>query len=45
MLAVSDAIARADWGDTPKPVIALHGQPDDEQHPTLLWDGEWEVTW
>ncbi|ACI93928.1 acriflavin resistance protein [Afipia carboxidovorans OM5] len=45
MLAVSDAIARADWGDVPKPVIALHGQPNDEQHPTLLWDGEWEVTW
>jgi multidrug efflux pump subunit AcrB len=45
MLAVSDAIAKADWGDVPKPVIALHGQPDDEQRPTLLWDGEWEVTW
>jgi multidrug efflux pump subunit AcrB len=45
MLAVSDAIAGADWGDVPKPVIALHGQPDDERHPTLLWDGEWEVTW
>ena len=29
----------------PKPAIALHGQPDDESHPTLLWDGEWEVTW
>jgi len=45
MIAVSDAIARADWGDLPKPAIALHGQPNDEQHPTLLWDGEWEVTW
>jgi len=45
MLAVSDAIAKADWGNVPKPVIALHGQPDDEQRPTLLWDGEWEVTW
>jgi multidrug efflux pump subunit AcrB len=45
MLAVSDAIARADWGDLPKPRIALHGQPSDEHHPTLLWDGEWEVTW
>ena len=29
----------------PKPAIALHGQPDDESRPTLLWDGEWEVTW
>nr|WP_210308483.1 efflux RND transporter permease subunit [Prosthecomicrobium pneumaticum] len=45
MLAVSEAIDRADWGDVPKPTIALHGQPDDESHPTLLWDGEWEVTW
>ncbi len=45
MMAVSDAIAKADWGDVPKPVIALHGQPDDETQPTLLWDGEWEVTW
>jgi len=45
MLAVNDAIAGADWGDLPKPEIALHGQPDDETRPTLLWDGEWEVTW
>ncbi|MFT4163292.1 efflux RND transporter permease subunit [Shinella sp.] len=45
MLAVNDAIAGADWGDLPKPEIALHGQPDDESRPTLLWDGEWEVTW
>ncbi|TSD83401.1 efflux RND transporter permease subunit [Mycobacterium sp. KBS0706] len=45
MIAVADAIGKADWGDVPKPAIALHGQPDDESHPTLLWDGEWEVTW
>lgn len=45
MLAVSEAIHHANWGDIPKPVIALHGQPDDESRPTLLWDGEWEVTW
>ncbi len=45
MLAVAEAIEQADWGDVPKPVIALHGQPDDESRPTLLWDGEWEVTW
>ncbi|MCO5066389.1 MAG: efflux RND transporter permease subunit [Rhizobiaceae bacterium] len=45
MLAVDDAIAKADWSSLPKPAIALHGQPDDESHPTLLWDGEWEVTW
>ncbi|MEH6952776.1 efflux RND transporter permease subunit (plasmid) [Nitrobacter sp. NHB1] len=45
MLAVRDAIDRIDWGSLPKPVIALHGQPDNETYPTLLWDGEWEVTW
>ncbi len=45
MLAVREAIDTIDWGDLPKPAIALHGQPDDETHPTLLWDGEWEVTW
>ena len=27
------------------PSISLHGQPEDESTPTLLWDGEWEVTW
>lgn len=45
MIAVADAIEAADWGDLEKPAIALHGQPDDEAHATLLWDGEWEVTW
>ncbi|MBS0532366.1 MAG: efflux RND transporter permease subunit [Proteobacteria bacterium] len=45
MLAVDDAIAKADWGSLAKPLISLHGQPDDETHATLLWDGEWEVTW
>ncbi|WP_373090181.1 efflux RND transporter permease subunit [Sneathiella sp.] len=45
MLAVEDAIAKMDWGDLPKPEITLHGQPENETHSTLLWDGEWEVTW
>lgn len=45
MLAVKDAIDAMDWGDLPKPEIKLHGQPDDESQPVLLWDGEWEVTW
>ena len=25
--------------------MITHGQPEDENVPTLLWDGEWEVTW
>jgi multidrug efflux pump subunit AcrB len=45
MIAVARAIDAADWGDLPKPEISLHGQPDDETVSTLLWDGEWEVTW
>ena len=45
MLAVSDAIDAQDWTGLPKPEIALNGQPEDESTPTLLWDGEWEVTW
>jgi multidrug efflux pump subunit AcrB len=45
MMAVADAIARKDWGNLPRPEIRLHGQPDDESKPVLLWDGEWEVTW
>ena len=47
IFAVDDAIEAFDWrahGMT-KPVIRFNGQPDDEQVPTLLWDGEWEITW
>lgn len=43
--AVNDAINAADWGNLPKPVIRLNGQPEDETRPTVLWDGEWEITW
>ncbi|MGE4373373.1 MAG: efflux RND transporter permease subunit [Xanthobacter sp.] len=45
MIAVGKALDAIDWGDLPKPEIALHGQPTDESQATLLWDGEWEVTW
>ncbi|MDD3799867.1 MAG: efflux RND transporter permease subunit [Novosphingobium sp.] len=47
MLAVDDAIAGYDWkahGLT-EPEVILHGQPEDESRPSLLWDGEWEITW
>ncbi len=29
----------------PQPVIRLHGQPASDAEPTLLWDGEWEITY
>ncbi len=45
MLAVNRAVEDADWKDTPKPDIRLNGQPTDESRPTILWDGEWEITW
>jgi multidrug efflux pump subunit AcrB len=45
MLAVDKAIRQGDWKDAPKPDIRLNGQPADESKPTVLWDGEWEITW
>ena len=44
MLAVADRIEAMDWPEGTKPEISLHGQPEDEGKVTLLWDGEWEVT-
>jgi multidrug efflux pump subunit AcrB len=45
MLAVQDAIDAADWGAAGKPAISIHGQPEDESGTTVLWDGEWEITY
>ena len=45
MIAVGEALDGIDWAEGEKPVVSLHGQPADEGHVTLLWDGEWEVTW
>jgi multidrug efflux pump subunit AcrB len=47
MLAVDEAIDNFDWKShgLAKPDIILHGQPQDESHAALLWDGEWEITW
>jgi multidrug efflux pump subunit AcrB len=45
MLDVNKAIRDGDWKGVPKPEIRLHGQPEDEAKPTVLWDGEWEITW
>ena len=47
MLAVDQAINSYDWAGhgLAKPAILLHGQPDDESHASMLWDGEWEITW
>ena len=45
MLEVAEKIGKMDWGKAGPPTIAFHGQPVDDTKPTLLWDGEWEVTY
>ncbi|MCL2716606.1 MAG: efflux RND transporter permease subunit [Alphaproteobacteria bacterium] len=45
MMEVDKRIESHDWGSLPKPAISMHGQPTEEARPTLLWDGEWEITW
>jgi multidrug efflux pump subunit AcrB len=45
ILAVDKLIAEHDWGKLRPPAISLRGQPLDERTPTLLWDGEWEITY
>jgi len=45
ILDVNAAIEAHDWGSLPKPAISWRGQPIDESTPTLLWDGEWEITY
>ncbi len=43
MLAVEKTLAETEEGR--KIHILYHGQPRDESHLSLLWDGEWEVTY
>lgn len=45
MLAVDDELEKMSWEEGTKPEILMHGQPLDESKPSLLWDGEWEITY
>jgi multidrug efflux pump subunit AcrB len=45
ILDVNERIKAHDWGKTDTPAIRFHGQPKDESGPTILWDGEWEITY
>jgi multidrug efflux pump subunit AcrB len=45
MAAVARAVAAHDWGPLGRPPISLRGQPLDESWPSVLWDGEWEITY
>ena len=43
---IEDRIAAFDWegAGLEAPSVRMSGQPEDETRPTLLWEGEWEVT-
>lgn len=45
MLDVERLVRDHDWGSLTAPEILMHGQPADESAPSLLWDGEWEITY
>jgi multidrug efflux pump subunit AcrB len=45
ILDVDNKIAAHDWGAVPKPTVSFHGQPESEAKPSILWDGEWEITY
>ena len=42
---VNKRVEAHDWGTLSRPKLSFHGQPDDESKPTILWDGEWEITY
>jgi len=46
MFAVEDALDDRPWSETvPRPQIRMYGQPASDDDVTLLWDGEWEITY
>jgi multidrug efflux pump subunit AcrB len=45
ILDINKRIAAHNWGALASPTIRFHGQPEDESKPTILWDGEWEITY
>jgi multidrug efflux pump subunit AcrB len=45
ILDVDARIDAHDWGALPKPTVRFAGQPENEANPTVLWDGEWEITY
>jgi multidrug efflux pump subunit AcrB len=46
VMAVDAALDKMQWtAEAPKPLVLMHGQPLDESKVSLLWDGEWDVTW
>ncbi|OXE37318.1 MAG: multidrug transporter AcrB [Phenylobacterium zucineum] len=45
MMAVDKILKQTNWKGVAKPAILMHGQPTVERKPSVLWDGEWEITW
>ncbi len=45
MFAVEDVVNGMDWGERGPPAFLYHGQPADESAVSVLWDGEWEITY
>jgi multidrug efflux pump subunit AcrB len=45
IFAVNDTLEVMDWGGAQPPDIHFAGQPEDESKASVLWDGEWEVTY
>lgn len=45
MIDVAAKLDTMEWPEGTQPQISFYGQPDDESQTTLLWDGEWEVTY
>jgi multidrug efflux pump subunit AcrB len=45
MLDVERLVREHDWGAVERPQILMHGQPANENAPSILWDGEWEITY
>jgi multidrug efflux pump subunit AcrB len=45
ILDINKRIEQHDWGSLAKPAISFYGQPKDESKLTMLWDGEWEITY
>ena len=45
ILDVDKRVAAGNWGALGSPTVRFHGQPEDESKPTILWDGEWEITY
>ena len=45
ILDVNELVEAHNWGALGKPDIRFHGQPENEGKTSLLWDGEWEITY